>query len=237
MMVQNIWLVFFILLHLGSLSKSVPLTEEKLNLLEPLTDDGVTFENENYSTKDLTEDMKPSRGDKIYIFYSTVFSNGSDPVITTNISDSKIVRNLSNTLMQFGEQVYQEQGNKVSDARDYQSVQSVKHVGKTKKEGINREPKEDALEREATEIVKSIPAVTLIYPSDVQRPSYIQRTDILENVIEDNVKQSESVRHENKEEYQEPSLETDVWEVFWDIEHNRWYYYNKILGGYEVKFI
>ena len=119
MMIQNIWLVFFILLH-RSLSNFVPITEEKINLVEPLAD--VTFVNENNTHKDLTEDMETSKGDKVYTFYSTVFSNGSDPVITTNISDSKIVRDLSNTLKQFGEQKYQEQ---VSvHARDYQSVKS-----------------------------------------------------------------------------------------------------------------
>ena len=113
-------------------------------------------------------------------------------------------------LVQFGEQEYQKQ---VSvQTRDYQSGRSVK-------------------EKESLEM-KASKKVTLIYPSDVSRPSYSQRKDIIENVIEHNIKQAD--RHENQEVYQEPSLETDVWEVFWDIEHNRWYYYNKILGGYEV---
>ena len=94
MMIHDIWLFCFFLLHHGSLSKIVPTTEETLIIEEPLTGAGFTFVNENDTPKDLTEDVKTS--EQVYIFYSTVFSNGSNPVITTNISDSKIVRNLSN---------------------------------------------------------------------------------------------------------------------------------------------
>ena len=178
MMIHDIWLFCFFLLHLGSLSKIVPTTEETLIIEEPFTDAGFTFVNENDTPKDLTEDVKTS--EQVYIFYSTVFSNGSNPVITTNISDSKVVRHLSNTLVQYAQQEYQEHVKQVSvHARDYQSARSGL------KEGINREPKKETLEMKASK------KVTLIYPSDVSRPSYSQRKDILENVIVDNIKQSD----------------------------------------------
>ena len=45
----------------------------------------------------------------------------------------------------------------------------------------------------------------------------------------------ERVEEEKEEEFQDPFLETERWEVYWDREYGKWFYHDKINGEDKIK--
>ena len=45
----------------------------------------------------------------------------------------------------------------------------------------------------------------------------------------------ERVEEEKEEEFQDPFLETERWEVYWDREYGKWFYHDKIKGEDKIK--